>query len=181
VIVHVLHRIFDGDDVAVAVLVAIADHRGERGRFALPGAADHDDETALHHADVAKLPGQVELLERGYARVDGAHHQSDAALLDERTHAEAPDAARAYREVALLGGFEFGRLFVVHHRARDLGSMLRRERLVRHRGNPAVYLDRRREACRDEEIRGALRDHGAQQVLHELQCLVSFHVPLRAP
>ena len=33
-----LDRVLDGDDVAVRVLVAVADHRGERGRLARAGA-----------------------------------------------------------------------------------------------------------------------------------------------
>ena len=40
--VHVLDRVLDGDDVAVRVLVAVADHRRERGRLARAGAADED-------------------------------------------------------------------------------------------------------------------------------------------
>ena len=48
--VHVLDRVLDGDDVAVGVLVAVADHRRERGRLARAGAADHEHQAALAHA-----------------------------------------------------------------------------------------------------------------------------------
>jgi hypothetical protein len=43
-----------------------------------------------------------------------------------------------------------------------------RQRLVRLRLDLAVDLDRRREACGDEEIRPLALDHAAQEVLHEL-------------
>ena len=43
VVVDILDRVLDGDDVAVAVLVAVADHGRERGGFARAGAADEQD------------------------------------------------------------------------------------------------------------------------------------------
>jgi hypothetical protein len=52
VLVHVLDRVFDGDDVAVGVLVAVIDQRGQRGRLAGTGAADEDDQAALGHRQI---------------------------------------------------------------------------------------------------------------------------------
>src|SRR5688572_23879004 len=50
--VHVLDRVLDGDDVAVRVLVAVAEHGGERGGLARAGAADEQHQAALGHGDV---------------------------------------------------------------------------------------------------------------------------------
>ena len=78
VLVHVLDRIFDRDDVAARLLVAVADHRGERGRLARAGAADEDHEAALGQHDLLEDRRQVELFEGRDLGVDEA---DDAAGL----------------------------------------------------------------------------------------------------
>ena len=97
-------------------------------------------------------------------------------LLHEGVDAEAADARRADREVALLGGLELRRLLVVHdaQRASSCG-VLRRQRLVGHRRHLAVDLDRGRKAGGDEQVGGLLRHHRPQQIVHEFDCLISFH------
>ena len=58
--VHELHRVFDGDDVAVGVLVAVVDHRRQRGALARAGGADEDDQAALGHRHVLEHLRQVQ-------------------------------------------------------------------------------------------------------------------------
>src|SRR5687767_7424491 len=178
--VHVLDRVLDGDDVAVGVLVAVADHRRERGRFARAGAADEDHQAALGHRHVLQHRRQLQVVEVRDGGGDHAQHHADAAHLHEGVDAEAADAGRVDREVAFLLRLELRRLLVVHHRAAEHGGVLRGECLLRHRGHLAVDLHRRREAGGDEEVGALLRDQGAQQVVDELGCLFSFHaqVPL---
>src|SRR6266513_3138799 len=79
--VHELDRVLDGDDVAVAVFVAVADHRGERGRFARAGGADEDHEAALGHRDLLQHRRQLQVVEARNAGRDHAQHHADAAHL----------------------------------------------------------------------------------------------------
>jgi hypothetical protein len=46
VLMHELDRVFDGDDVTLAIAVAVIDQRGQRGGFAGAGAADKNDQAA---------------------------------------------------------------------------------------------------------------------------------------
>jgi hypothetical protein len=57
----------------------------------------------------------------------------------------------------------------------SIAGVLAVERRLRHRHHLAVDLHRRRKLRGDEEVRAALRDQRAQQVVHELGCLFSFH------
>jgi len=63
VLVNVFHRIFDGDDVAARLLVAVAHHRGERSALARARAAHEQDEPALAEHDFFQDRRQVQLLE----------------------------------------------------------------------------------------------------------------------
>ena len=53
--------------------------------------------------------------------------------------------------------------------------LLAGERGLRHRRHLRVDLHRRREARGDEQVAALLRDQRAKQVVHELDCLFSFH------
>jgi hypothetical protein len=161
--------------VAAAVLVAIADHRGERRRFAGARSADDEAQTPFRHRDVLELRRQIEILERRNLRDDRADHGANVALRDERADAEPANALRRDREVALLRRVELLRLLVVHDRAHDQRALRRRERAVRERANRAVDLDGRRKVCRDEEIGTVVLDHLLQQILRQPYCLIAFH------
>jgi hypothetical protein len=169
VLVDVFDRVLDGDDVAVAVLVPVADHRRERGRLARARAAHEDHQAPLGHRHVLQHVRQAQVVELGNRGGDGPQHQAHAALLHEGVHAEAADARGRDGEVALVGRLEFGRLLVGHDRARQLLRVHRRQALLRHRRHLAVDLHRRREARGDEQVRAPARDQRAQQVVHEFQ------------
>jgi len=70
VLMHVPRWIFDGDDVAAGLLVAIAHHRRERGRLAGAGATHENHEAALGQHDFLENGRQVELFETGDLGVD---------------------------------------------------------------------------------------------------------------
>jgi hypothetical protein len=172
---HELDRVLDRDDVAVGVLVAVVDHRRQRGALARAGGADEDHEAALGQRHVLEDLRQAERVDRRDLRRDRPHHDADMALLHEGVAAEAADAGRGDREVALLGLLELGRLLVVHDRARQRQRVLRRQRLRRDLGDAAVDLDRGRKVGRQEEVGAVARDQQAQQVVDELRGLVAFH------
>ena len=165
---HEFHRILDGDDVAVTEFsVAMVDHRGER-------VVDLPDPVApttmitsprLVITTSFSTCGDAELVDGRDLGGDGPQHETDAPLLDERVDAEAPDArgliAKLHSFVA--SNSEACLSFMI--RARQLGGMLRGHRLVRHRRDLAVDLERRRKLGGDEEIGTLLAEHQAQQVV----------------
>ena len=61
VLVEVLDRVLDRDDVPAAGGVDVIDHRGERRRLAAAGGAGDDDEAALLLGELADDVGQAEL------------------------------------------------------------------------------------------------------------------------
>ena len=106
-VVHILHRVFDGDDMAVAVLVAVPEHAGQRGRLPRTGTADHDHQAALGHHDVLEHRRHAQLVEIGYLGRDGAQHHADALLLHEHIDTKTADTVRADREIAFMRRLEF--------------------------------------------------------------------------
>src|SRR5450759_4712449 len=55
------------------------------------------------------------------------------------------------------------------------------ERALALRPDLAVDLDGRREARRDEQVRGFLLDDATQQILHQLDGLIAIHRSIKSP
>src|SRR5476651_2224464 len=168
-------------DVTAGLLVAVAHHRRKGGRFSGARAADDDGETALTEHDVLQHHGQLKLFERGDLRIDEPDNAAGRALLHEGADAETADAGRGDREIALLGGIEFLRLPIVHDRAHERRGLLGRQGALALRADLAVDLDSRREARRDEQVRGFFLDDAAQQILHQLDRLIAIHRSIQSP
>ncbi len=178
---HVLDRVLDGHDVAARVLVAVADHRGERRRLTRAGAADDDHDAALVHDDVLEDGRQLQILERRDLRRNRTQHGAHVALLDKRTDAETADALRRDREVTLLGRVELLDLFVVHDGTHHHRGLVCGQRCIGGLVDRAVDLDGRRESARDEQVRAVTLHHFAQQVLCKAYSLLAFHLPISSP
>jgi len=175
VLVNELDRVFDGNDVALAMAVAVIDECCQRGGLAGSSATDKDDQAAQGHRDILQHQRQTEFLESRNVQVDGAADHRDTPLLHQRIDAKAADSGRRYGEVAFLGRLKFGSLPVVHDRTREFCRVLRQQWLVGYRHHLAIDLDRRRIIGRDKEVGAVLLGHQAQQLVHEFQCLVVFH------
>src|SRR5690606_7729685 len=178
VLVHELDRVLDGDDVARTVLVAVADHRRQRGRLAGASGADEDDDAALGHRQRLDDRRQVQLFDGGDARLDATQHHADLVALVEAADAEAADAGDADREVALVGLFELLALRGVHHVQHKIARLLRRQRILGDRRQLAVHLHRGRDAGRDEQVRRLLVRHqleegGEVDAAHACSCTAS--------
>ena len=182
--VNELDRILDGDDVAPRVVVAMADHRRQRGRFARARAAHDQHQAALGHDDVAQLGRQIELFEGGDLGVDGAHDHPGVALMHEgadpvaaghRLATTQADFADGDGEVALVRRVELARLLIVHDRAHDQVGLLRGQGGLGNGADLAVDLHRGRKLRRDEHVRSAREHHLTQQVLDQPGSLFSFH------
>ena len=72
VLVQELDRVFDGDDVAAAVLVDVVDHRRQAGGLAAAGGAGDEDDAARAHDQVLGHGRQPQLLDRLLVRRHGA-------------------------------------------------------------------------------------------------------------
>ena len=132
-------------------------------------------QAALGEHDFLEHRRQVELLERGDLGVDQADHAADMALLHEGADAEAADAGRRDREIALLAGVEFLGLPVVHDRPHQHRRLLRGQRPLHLRPDLAVDLDGGRKAGGDEQVgRRPLHD-ALEQLLHQLDGLFAIH------
>ena len=173
--VHVFHRIFDGDDVAAGLFVAVADHGRERGGLSRAGAAHQDHEAALGQHDLLQDGRQLEFFERRDLGVDGTQHRAGETLLHEGADAKAADARRRDGEIAFLGGVEFLGLPVVHDGAHQARALLGAQGAIGLRPDFAVHLDGGRKAGGDEQIGTLLFHHAPEQVLHQAYCLFAFH------
>ena len=122
---HELDRVFDGEDVAAAGVVAVLDHGRQRGGLARAGGADHQDQPALLHDQVLEDRRQPQRLDARRLRAQIADNQGDVAALPEHVDAEAADLRNREREVHLPGLLEVLLLLLRHHLVGDLLDRLR--------------------------------------------------------
>jgi hypothetical protein len=132
VVVHVLDRILDRDDVAGARGVDEVDHGGERRRLAAPGRARDEDHALLLLGQVPDRLGEPELLAAEDLVGDLPDRHGRDAALQEDVGAEARESRDAEGEIELLGRLEALPLLLGQHAVRELLGHLRRERRVAH-------------------------------------------------
>src|SRR5205085_8534307 len=154
------------EDVARHLAIAVIEHRGERGRLARAGGADHETKAALLHDHFLQHLGQPEGVERRDAARYVAHHYGGGAFLTESADAEG---AHAFQRV---GGIQLHLLLVLLDLAlvQDfVEELLYRvgghHRLV-HRHRDALQLDIDGRTDRDEDVRRILMGHYLEQPFH---------------
>jgi hypothetical protein len=81
--------------------IAVVEHRGQRGRLARAGGADHQDQAALFHDHFGQHRRQAEGLEGRDVDRDVAHHQGRRTLLAEAGEPEVAGAGH------VVGAVEF--------------------------------------------------------------------------
>ena len=165
VLVDEFDRVFDGDDVPAGVLVAVADHRGQRCRLAGTGGTDEQHQTTFGHRQLLQDVRQLEFFDGRDVGLDATQHHAGQVSLIERADTEATDAAGTDGEVAFVVLGELAALLLVHHAVHGFPGHLRRHGRLAHRHDLAVDLHRRRHASRDEQIGAAFFDHQAQKFL----------------
>ena len=176
--VHVLDRIFDGDDVVRVVAVDLVDDGGERGRLARAGRPGDEDDAVLELADVVKLLRQLQRLQRRHPLGDDAQDDRIRAALREDVHAEARLLRDRVREIDRAVGQQGARQLAVaaqHVHGDHLGLVRREARQAGEiDGNErAVDLHLRLPPHREVEVRDAVGhlqhrlENGVQiEVLH---------------
>ena len=93
--VHELDRVFDGDDVAVGVFVAVVDHGRQRGRLPEPVAPTRMTRPRFGRATSLRIWGRPRPSMVGMLLRNDPHDHAHVALLHEGVDPEAPDAHRA--------------------------------------------------------------------------------------
>ncbi len=117
-----LDRVLDGDDVTLAVLVHVVDHRRDGGGLARAGEAGDQHQTVLLACEVGDGRGEPERLEARDAGQDPAEHHAHVPALAERAHPEAAEPGDPVHEVTfVLGGEPLGPRPRDHRRREPLG------------------------------------------------------------
>src|SRR5262249_25372840 len=99
VLVEVLDRILDRDDVTRPHHVDRVDHRGHRGRLTGSGRSAEEDESLLQRDELSGGERQADLVEGGDRALDQPERNGGEAPLVERV---ATEAVRAVREREVL-------------------------------------------------------------------------------
>jgi len=159
VAVKELDRVLDGDDVLVAGLVDLVDHRRQSGGLAGSGRAGDDHEAAGLLRELVKDVGQAELVEPWDVDGDQPEGRAQAVALEEGVHAEARLPGHRIGEVDLPLVLEALPLVLGEDRVDELAGVRLREARVLERLEDAVDADDGRIADPQVEVaRAALQN-----------------------
>src|SRR5690606_26953175 len=132
VLVNELDRVFDGDDVAFTVAVAVANHGRQRGGLTGAGGTDEDHQATLSHGDILDDIRQPQLFHFGNVGFDPPQHHAAQVALVKGADPETTDTAGTDSKVALVLFLELSALLVPHHAQHGFPGLLRRHRVLRH-------------------------------------------------
>ena len=165
VLMDVLDRILDGQDVLVALGIDLVEHRGERRRLAAAGRTGDQHQAARPVREVGEHRGQAELAEGADLLGDEPVDRADRAALGEDVAAEAgADRLDAEREVELHRLLEALLLRVGQHAVDQLFGFGRRQLGLLKALQAAVHADLRRGARRDVQVGSFHLDQRLQQL-----------------
>src|SRR5262245_3110932 len=105
-LMDVFDRIFDADDVATRIFVAMPDHRSQRCRLTGAGCADEYDEATLRHRQRFDDRRQTEFRDFRNVHFDAAQHHADQVALIERADTKTSETTRVDRKVTFVIAFE---------------------------------------------------------------------------
>ncbi len=159
--------------MAAAVLVAVTDHRRQRGGLAGTGSPDEQHQAALGQRQLLEDFRQLEFVDGRDIGLDPAQHHAHQVALVEGADTETTDTTGADGEVALMVLGKVAALCFVHHTQHGLAGLLRRHGVLGHRHDLAIDLHRRRDASGDEQVGAAFFHHQAQQFFE-------FHLRFRS-
>jgi hypothetical protein len=167
VLEQVFDRVFQRQDVAGALFVAVVEHRGDRGRLAGTGGADDQQQAALFHDQFGQHRRQAEFAQRRDGRRHEAEHGRDAAALAEGRQAEAAQVGHRNAHVQLVGAVQFVDLLFRGDLGQQHLSMLSGLELVLvDRDEVPVDLDVDGRIDREEHVRRVFFFHELEQAVH---------------
>jgi hypothetical protein len=124
VLVQVLDRVFDGDDILPAMGVDVIDHRGQRRGLAASGRSGHEHEPSLEQGDLFQHLGKEQLPDRLDIQGDDPQGNSDRPALLEDAPPEPPEPRQAVGQVDVKILLEPVLLVVGHELISELLSIL---------------------------------------------------------
>ena len=170
VLVVILDRVFDGDDVGlVALLVDDVDHGGQRGGLARAGGPGHQHQAARFVEQFLGRGRQADLLHRQHLVGNLAQDDAEVALLLEHADAEAGHVAEGKAEVGAAALAHVLDVVLGGDAAHQLLGVLRRQRRAFHPVQDAVHADHGRRAHADVQVGGPFRHHQLQQIGHRVR------------
>ena len=152
VFVHVFNGVFDGDDVAMAVAVAVTDHRRQGAGLAGAGGADDDHQAALGHGQVCQHLRNTQFGKGRDIGLDAAQDDAGMVLLLEDVGAEAPGIRRGNGEIAFLRAIKLRSLGFAHDGIGELAHLVCIQRHIRDGRNAAVDLQAGRHTGGDKQV-----------------------------
>ena len=162
-IVQVFNGVLDTDDVAVTVLVAIADHGCQRSRLTGSRRAHEYDQAALGHRQFLDDRRQAQFINGWNVGIDTAHNKPAFAALDKGTGAKTAQVLVTQCIVALVVLEEGIFLILSHGGQHQLPRLLLRNRVICYWKNLAVNLDTGRRPRRNKPIGGPILHNPLQQ------------------
>src|SRR5690606_39721456 len=94
VLMNILDRILDSDDMPMTILIAIADQCRHRGGFTRTGTTNENDQTTFAHDHVLQYRRQPEIVEIGNLCGDCSQNDTDPLLLHESIDTKTADSFR---------------------------------------------------------------------------------------
>jgi hypothetical protein len=159
VVMDVFDRVFDRDDVALALVVDEIDHRGQGRRLAAARRAADEHEALLLAAEVLHRGGQPERLEGADLERDLADRRRNAATLQIDVGAESGQSLDPEREVQLLRGFEPDALLIGEHAVDERSGGIGSQHLGVARMDRPIDAELRGHSRRDVQVGRLLGDH----------------------
>ena len=172
-LVHELDRILDRDDVIRAIVVAVVDHAGERGRLARARRAGDQHQATRQHAQVAEDLRRLQVIEAQDHRGNVAEYGAGAAVLVEGVDAEAGQLRDLERKVGLEEFFVGLALLVVHDVIHHAVHFLVRQCWHVDALDVAIDADHRRHPGRQVQVGGVIL-HGERQQLGDVDSHPGF-------
>jgi hypothetical protein len=164
VAVQVFDRIFNRKNVTGRIRVAMIEHGRERGRLTRACRADHQNQAARFHDQIAENRRQLQLLDAGDLALDRADHHAHFTALFENVDTETAGFLHRQRHVQFQIALELRNLALVHERIGDLFHHAAGQPGVAEWVQLALDLDVHRGAGRQKHVRRALIHHQFEEV-----------------
>jgi len=138
--------VLNGEDVEIAVLVDIVDHRRQGGTFARTGGAGHQHQTAGQYGYFAENIAQPQIFKGQHPRGNGTEYTACAAILVECIDPEARHTGHLKGKVCFEKFLVIPALLVIHDVINEPVHFLMLQRRQIDPANIAVDPDHRRQA-----------------------------------
>ena len=159
VLVDKFDGVFDGDDVTLGVLVAVANHGRQRGGLTGTRSAHENHQATFGHGQFLDHRRQAQVVHVGNLGFNATQHHAHQVALVERGDPETAHAPGGNGKVALVVGDEFLALLLGHHAEHDVPGHVRGQRALGHRQDLAVDFHARGDAGGDKQVRPAFLYH----------------------